>query len=57
MLPLSIGIVLALGFVSLTGSVYGFDQFLQGAWPLMVVWGLIAGPALMFAANKRRGRS
>jgi len=51
MLPLSIGLMMAVAFVSLAGSVYGFDQVFQGAWSFLVVWGLVAGPALMFIAH------
>jgi hypothetical protein len=47
--------MLAVVFVALAGSVYGFDQVFQGAWSFLVVWGLIAGPVLMFIAD-REGR-
>jgi hypothetical protein len=57
MLPLSIGIVIALGFASLVGSIYGVEQLVQGAWPMLVVWGLIAGPALMSFAGQGSRRS
>lgn len=52
MLPLSIGASLALGFVGLTCSVYGCEQLSAGSWPLLVVWGLLAGPAMMLAAQR-----
>jgi hypothetical protein len=52
MLPLSIGIAIAFGFAALAGSTYGFDELTSGSWPLLVVWGLIAGPALMFVAGR-----
>ncbi|MCF7976515.1 MAG: hypothetical protein K9L82_00605 [Chromatiaceae bacterium] len=51
MLPLSIGIAIAVGFAALAGSTYGFDELLSGSWLLLVVWGLIAGPVLMFVAG------
>jgi hypothetical protein len=54
MLPLSIGFSIALGFIGVAGSIYGFDLLLQGSWPLLVVWGLIAGPLLMFVAQSDR---
>lgn len=58
MLPLSIGILIAFGFAGLAGSIYGFDQLLTGSWLLLVLWGLIAGPALMaFADRERSDRS
>ncbi len=51
MLPLSIGILIAIGFAVLAGSTYGFDEFLSVSWLVLVVWGLIAGPALMLLAG------
>lgn len=53
MLPLSIGIAIAVGFAALAGFTYGFDELLSGSWLLLVIWGLIAGPALMFVAGSR----
>lgn len=56
MLPLSIGLLIAFGFAGLAGSIYGFNQLLSASWLLLVVWGLIAGPALMmFAAREHNG--
>jgi hypothetical protein len=51
MFPLSIGIAMALGFVSLASSIYGLEHLVQAVWPMLVVWGLLAGPALMFLAD------
>jgi hypothetical protein len=56
MLPLSIGIVIAFGFSVLAGSIYGFDEVARGTWPVLVVWGLITGPALMFVVSRDRSR-
>jgi hypothetical protein len=52
MLPLSIGIAMAVGFTALAGSTYGFEEIFSGSWPFLVVWGLIAGPVLMFVAGR-----
>jgi hypothetical protein len=57
MLPFSIGIAIALGFASLVSSIYGFEQLVRGAWPMLVVWGLVAGPALMFFAEGTERRA
>jgi hypothetical protein len=63
MLPVLIGIAIASAFVALTGWVYGFGQFQDGLWPLLVIWGLIVGPAMMFVSQgegrdeRRRRRS
>ncbi len=57
MLPLSIGILIAFGFAALAGSTYGFDELLSGSWLFLVVWGLIAGPALMLFASRERNRA
>jgi hypothetical protein len=56
-LPFSIGIAIALGFASLVSSIYGFEQLVRGAWPMLVVWGLVAGPALMFFAEGTERRA
>jgi hypothetical protein len=58
MLPLSIGLAMAVGFALLTGSVYGLDALAHGGWSVLVLWGLVAGPALMWLVSsddRRRG--
>lgn len=56
MLPLSIGLAIACGFAALAGATYGFEELLSGSWSILVVWGLIAGPALMLVASRDHNR-
>ena len=51
MLPLLIGLTIAFGFALLTGSVYGLDALAHGSWSVLVLWGLVAGPALMWIVS------
>lgn len=59
MLPLSIGLAMAVGFALLTGSIYGLDALAHGGWSVLVLWGLVAGPTLMWivSADDRRSRA
>lgn len=57
MLPLMIGLLIAGAFAGLTAGVYGLELLLYGTWPVLVLWGLVAGPVMMFAVSgDRRGR-
>jgi hypothetical protein len=53
MLPFAIGLTLAVGFGLLTGSIYGVESLFREPWIMLVLWGLVAGPALMTWANPR----
>jgi len=57
MLPLLIGLAIAVGFALLTGSVYGLDALAHGGWSVLVLWGLVAGPALMWVVSADHRRS
>ncbi len=56
MLPFAIGLTLAVGFGLLTGSIYGVESLFSEPWIMLVLWGLVTGPALMtFATSRSRG--
>lgn len=56
MLPFAIGLMLAVGFGLLTGAVYGVESLFSEVWVMLVLWGLVTGPALMlFAAPSLDG--
>ena len=59
MLPFTIGLTLAAGFGLLAGSIYGVESLFSEPWVMLVLWGLVVGPALMTFANpgSRRMRS
>jgi hypothetical protein len=49
-----IGLLIAGAFAGLTGAVYGVELLLYGTWPVLVLWGLIAAPAMMYAVSGDR---
>jgi hypothetical protein len=51
MLPFAIGLMLAVGFGLLTGTVYGVESLFSEPWVMLVPWGLVTGPALMAFAG------
>jgi hypothetical protein len=53
MLPFAIGLTLAVGFGLLTGSVYGVETLFSEPWVMLVLWGLVTGPAMMTFAGPR----
>ena len=55
MLPFTIGLTLAVGFGLLTGSIYGIESLFREPWIMLVLWGLVVGPALMTFATSRPG--
>jgi len=52
MLPISIGVSLALAFSLLAGAVYGPQALAGEPWVLLTQIGLLAGPVMMCLARR-----
>ncbi len=56
MLPLNLGLSIAVGFALLVGGIYGADALVTSPWAAMVFWGLILGSGLMTLVGRGLAR-